>query len=590
MSHVFISYARAEEAIAARIADHLREAGYEVWRDDELPAHRSYAEVIEERIKGASAVVVLWSAEAAKSQWVRAEADTARSALTLVQATLDGTIPPLPFNQIQCADLKGWDGEKSSTGWRKLLGSVSELAGAASEGNEGHRNSTHDVSVCVLPFQNMSGDPEQEYFSDGISEDITTDLSNVSELEVIARNTAFTFKGQSVNVCEVAKKLGVTHVLEGSVRKVGNQVRITAQLIDGRTGGHVWANRYDRDLTDIFTIQDEISKAIVRALKLRLLPEEKKAIEKRGTESAEAYNWYLLAKQYWVTGNHGDPRREERVMRIASHAVEIDPYYAQAWALLALAQSSLRYTFHYDIDDGVAAAHAALSIDPTIAEAHCAMAKRLEEKGRRSEGIAELEKGLRLAPDSWDLNKEAGRISLWERDFPKATAHYEKAVAVMDSDFHSWLMLVTCYKAQGETAKVRRGAAKMVSESQKALQQDPSNGAALGILAGGYAILGESARAREWIDRALLIDPDNVRMKYNFACILAAYGVDTEEALQMLGRALTTASEGLVRATETDPDLDPLRDDPRFVAMLAQAKKRHGIEQPKRARAAELSR
>ena len=188
--------------------------------------------------------------------------------------------------------------------------------------------------MCVLPFQNMSGDPEQEYFSDGISEDITTDLSKVSALEVIARNTAFTFKGQSVNVCEVAKKLGVTHVLEGSVRKVGNQVRITAQLIDGRSPAATsWADRYDRDLTDIFAIQDEISKAIVAALKLKLLPEEKKAIEKRGTQSAEAYNLYLLARQYWVTGNHGDMRREERVMRICGRAVEIDPYYAQAWAL-----------------------------------------------------------------------------------------------------------------------------------------------------------------------------------------------------------------------------------------------------------------
>src|SRR5579884_1342308 len=350
MSHVFVSYARSDEGIAAQIADALRAAGYEVWRDDELPAHRSYADVIEERIKGASAVIVLWSAEAAKSQWVRAEADTARSALTLVQATLDGAIPPMPFNQIQCADLKGWEGRQESPGWRKLLASVAELAGPTPKGEE-HRPSSRDVSVCVLPFQNMSGDPEQEYFSDGISEDITTDLSNVSALEVIARNTAFTFKGQSVNVCDLARKLDVTHVLEGSVRKVGNQVRITAQLIDGRTGGHVWADRYDRDLTDIFTIQDEISKAIVRALKLRLLPEEKRAIEKRGTESPEAYNWYLLAKQYWVTGNHGDPRREERVMRIASRAVEIDPYYARAWALIALAQSRLRYTFDYDVDD-----------------------------------------------------------------------------------------------------------------------------------------------------------------------------------------------------------------------------------------------
>ena len=162
---------------------------------------------------------------------------------------------------------------------------------------------------------------------------------------MIARNTAFTFKGQSVDVCEVASKLGVSHVLEGSVRKAGGRVRINAQLIDGTTGDHVWAERYDRDLEDIFAIQDEISKAIVRALKLKLLPEEKKAIEKRGTTNVEAYNLYLLARQYWVTGNHGDPRREERVMRICSRAVEIDPYYAQAWALLAIVQSSLRYVY-----------------------------------------------------------------------------------------------------------------------------------------------------------------------------------------------------------------------------------------------------
>src|SRR3954447_24349446 len=128
MSHVFISYARSDEPIARLVADELREDGFEVWRDDELPAHRAYADVIEERINGAKAVVVLWSAEAAKSHWVRAEADTARTALTLVQVTLDGTIPPLPFNQIQCADLKGWDGKPGSSGWRKLVASVAELA------------------------------------------------------------------------------------------------------------------------------------------------------------------------------------------------------------------------------------------------------------------------------------------------------------------------------------------------------------------------------------------------------------------------------------------------------------------------------
>src|SRR6476659_6233649 len=387
---VFISYARPDEGQATRVADALRAAGFSVWRDDELPAHRAYAEVIEEKLRGAGAVVVLWSANSAKSQWVRAEADAARSAGTIIQATLDGTIPPLPFNQIQCADLSGWEGDEDTPGWKKLKVGVQTLAGAKTEEGKPARASKRQLSVCVLPFQNMSGDGEQEYFSDGISEDITTDLSKVSALEVIARNTAFQFKGRSIDVCNVARELGVTHVLEGSVRKAGSRVRITAQLIDGKSGGHIWAERYDRDLTDIFAIQDEISKAIVAALKLKLLPEEKKAIEQRGTSSVEAYNLYLMARQYWVTGNHGDRRREERVMRLCQRAVEIDAYYAQAWALLGMAQSNLYYGFESRaVDDGVAAAHAALSIDPTIAEAHLPMARRLEEHRHHAEADAQ---------------------------------------------------------------------------------------------------------------------------------------------------------------------------------------------------------
>ena len=578
MAHVFISYARSDEPIARLIAENLRAGGFDVWRDDELPAHRAYAEVIEERIKGAAAVVVLWSAEAAKSQWVRAEADTARTALTLIQASLDGTIPPLPFNQIQCADLNGWDGKSEAPGWRKLLASVAELAGTSPQGEPEVRQSSSALSVCVLPFQNMSGDVEQEYFSDGISEDITTDLSKVSALEVIARNTAFTFKGQSVNVCDVAKKLGVSHVLEGSVRKVGNQVRITGQLIDGKTGGHVWADRFDRDLTDIFEIQDEISKAIVRALKLKLLPEEKKAIEKRGTQNPEAYNLYLLAKQYWVTGNHGDARREERVMRICSRAVELDPYYADAWALLAIAQSSLRYGYSRDVDDGFAAAHAAISIDPSIAEAHLPMVKRAQQRGNAEEAAKEMEAAIRLGPESWEVNKEAGRYYLLQRNIPSATRHYEKAVELVEGDFHAWAMLSTCYMATGDRAKLRKAAKMMVSEGQKAVQQDPSNGAALGILAGGHALLGEVERTREWIDRALLIDPDNINMRYNFACVLSGLG-DKEAAIKMLQPTLARAGAYQVRITETDTDFDAIRDDPRFQAMIADAKKRLGMDE-----------
>ncbi|MGN6058088.1 MAG: TIR domain-containing protein [Sphingomicrobium sp.] len=590
MAHVFVSYARADTDLAAEVADGLREAGYEVWRDDELPAHRAYADVIEERIKGASAVVVLWSAEAAKSQWVRAEADTARSALTLVQATLDGTIPPMPFNQIQCADLKAWDGQRTSPGWRKLLASVAELAGPRETKPRSRRPSALAVSICVLPFENMSGDAEQEYFSDGISEDITTDLSKVSALEVIARNTAFTFKGQSVNVCEVASKLDVTHVLEGSVRKAGNQVRITAQLIDGRTGGHVWADRYDRDLTDIFTIQDEISRAIVRALKLKLLPEERKAIEQRGTNDPEAYSLYLLARQYWMEGNIGDQRREERVMRICSRAVEIDPYYARAWALLAFAQSNLRYVFRCEVDDGFAAAHSALTIDPGIGEAYCPLVRRLEDRRCYADADSEIEKALRLDPDSWEVNKEAARVRFRQRRLAEAAQLLGKAVSLMETDVHAWARLVTCYNALGDSPAKKTAAESAIAQAEKVLAQDPSNGAAMSFGALAYAALGRSETAREWMERGLLVDPDNALMRYHLAGMLAAYLDDRERAFSLLERNVPTVSNFHISMAETEPDFDALREDPRFEALLVRARKRVGIDQPKTAAMAEPSR
>src|SRR6185295_4825749 len=197
MSDVFVSYARPDELHAKDVAEALRVDGYRVWRDEDLPAHRPYAEVIEERLKGSKAVVVLWSTDAAKSQWVRAEADAARAAGTLVQTSIDGTIPPMPFNQIQCADLSKWDGDVTTPGWRKLSASVLELAGPAPSQAGSLKPGLRGAGICVFPFQNLSRHPEHEYFRDGISADITTDLSNVSALGVTARNTAFLFQGQA---------------------------------------------------------------------------------------------------------------------------------------------------------------------------------------------------------------------------------------------------------------------------------------------------------------------------------------------------------------------------------------------------------
>lgn len=582
MSDVFVSYARPDEPQAERIADALRIAGYRVWRDDELPAHRAYTDVIEERLKSAQAVVVLWSAEAAKSQWVRSEANAARQLGTLVQATLDGVIPPMPFDQIQCADLSGWVGDADSAGWRKLEGSLRALIGPARGGTPNTRPmSARPVSVCILPFQNMSGEVEQEYFSDGISEDITTDLSKVSALEVIARNTAFMFKGQSADVCDIARKLGVSHVLEGSVRKAGGRVRITAQLIDGKTGGHTWADRFDRDLTDIFAIQDEISHAIVDALKVKLLPEEKKALEQRGTNSVDAYNLYLLARKYF-TAYFAGGQQEEKIIRICKRAVELDPKYAKAWGLMAWVQSML-FTYKKDGEDGVAAAERALSIDPTVASAHCVVARRFHEDGKDYEAEQAIRQALTLEPDAWEVIREAGRAFYNQNRFADAVPYFERALALVQTDYSAWQMLVSAYKALDDQEAVLRAAKKMMSHSQRVLDDDPGHTEALAMNACGSAILGDARRFNERVDLALLVDPENMLGRYNFACTSALFLGDLDLAMDLLKPVFASQSGAtFVKFAMNDPDLAQVRKQPRFKKMLSDAKRKFNIQRASR--------
>src|SRR5437868_8946847 len=199
---------------------------------------------------------------------------------------------------------------------------ILDRAAAQARGTPDGAQQLEKPSVAVLPFNNMSGDPEQEYFSDGITEDIITDLSNISGLFVVARNTAFTYKGKPVKVQQVAQELGVGFILEGSVRKAGSRVRVTGQLINGKDGGHVWAARFDRDLTDIFAIQDEITHAIVEQLKVKLLPQEKKSIKQTPTDNVEAYTFYLRGRQLIE-------RRSKAYYQLArqmfAKAAELDP-------------------------------------------------------------------------------------------------------------------------------------------------------------------------------------------------------------------------------------------------------------------------
>ena len=583
MADVFVSYSRSDRARVAPLVAAIKAKGWSVWWDPSIAAGQQFDDQIEAELLAASAVLVVWTPTSVLSRWVRGEARDAAERDILVPVRFDNARLPIDARAIQTTDLDNWGEDPTSAPFQDLLRSLSAVIerqraakSAMPATASGPTAGASRVAICVLPFANMSGDQEQEYFSDGITEDIITDLSKVSALSVVSRNSAFMYKGKNVDVTKVAQELKVGHVLEGSVRKAGGRVRITAQLVDGSTNDHVWAERYDRDLNDIFTLQDEISEAIVTALKFKLLPNEKKAIEQRGTDHVEAYNLYLMARQSYVTGYDADPRRAEAIVRLCRRATEIDPRYSRAWALLAIGQMILHFDIGKSVDDGLASAERALAFDANLPEAHAVKAKILAEHGRHDEAAAEINIALRLNPDSYEVNRAVAYVRFRQQRLEEAIRYYEKSMSLMETDLNSGSMLLTCYKAVGNSAAGLRTARTTLARVEKMLLQDPNNATAMGYGALALGALGELERAKEWINRALLIDPDNMNARYNFACSLASLfkEPDVDAALELLGPVFETLAAGFVDHAKVDPDLDPLRGNPRFKSMVAAAEAR----------------
>jgi adenylate cyclase len=419
-------------------------------------------------------------------------------------------------------------------------------------------------SIAVLPFTNMSGDPEQEYFSDGITEDIITDLSRASALSVTARNTAFTFKGKAVDVLRTAKQLNVSHVVEGSVRKAAGRVRISAQLIDGIIGDHVWAERYDRDLKDIFALQDEISQAIVAALKVKLMPAEKKAIETRSTKNAEAYELYLLGRYHFAQFGNKDLEIAARVCR---RALEIDPNYARAWALLATCQARLRMRGKSE-ESGLQAAERALALDPTLAEAYAAKGSVLLELGRHEEALAAHAASLRLEPDSYYVRINFGSTCLQLGRHEEAIEHYERAAQLVENDFLSLNTVQMSYEALGRHEELMSASHRSLERIEREVAAHPDNAMALACGAIELATQGEKSRAKQWASRALTLEPDDPGVHYNLAAALARMN-ETDQALDVLEACVPKMSPEHINWIKKDPDLVPLHHHPRYQALIS---------------------
>jgi adenylate cyclase len=421
-------------------------------------------------------------------------------------------------------------------------------------------------SIAVLPFTNMSGDPEQEYFSDGIAEDIITDLSKISNLFVVGRNTSFTYKGMSLQLQKVASDLGVKFLLEGSVRKAGQKVRVTAQLIDGPSGGHLWADRYDRDLTDIFAIQDEITKSIVDQLKVRLVPGEEQGFGQVPTGNVEAYTYYLRGRQYfhnttkWFLG---------LARQMFERAIELDPTYAHAYAGLALAGTRLASWFGEPIpmEELLAIANKAVALDPQLAEAHAAQGEALNVMDRRDQARAAFERALQLNPNSFEANLFYGRFWAVSGDYERSLTYYMRATEVRPDDYQSPMLVEQSLRGLGRREEGLAYARMGLKRAEEAIRKFPESSRPAQLGATTLAAIGEKEEAKRWLERALAIDPDDPHIKYNAACVWAQVG-EPDRAFDLLESWATHSGQENRNWMVHDPDLISVRGHPRYQKVL----------------------
>jgi adenylate cyclase len=572
MAHdVFLSHAAADRSTAMAVLAGLESAGIRCWiAPRDIPAGSEYGEQIVDAVKGCRVFVVIFSSAANASPHVRREVERAVSTDRAIVPFRVENISPTGAMEYCLGGTHWFDAltkpvephvESLVATLRQILGTTGRPAEAGASAD-----ATERPSVVVLPFNNMSGDAEQEYFSDGITEDIITDLSKVSGLFVVARNTAFTYKGKPVRIEDVCQELGVKYVLEGSVRKAGSRVRVTGQLIDGADGGHVWADRYDRDLTDIFAIQDEITHAIVEQLKVKLLPQEKKSISQAPTDNIEAYTYYLRGRQFL---HRHTKSYYQLARRMFTKAVELDAAYARAYAGIADCDSFLH--LHYDIGVAVesilATSAKALELDPDLAEAHASRGLALSLAERYDEAMTEFERATKLDPGSFEAHYFYSRACFAQGKLEQAARLLERSAVLNPDDYQSPAMLVMVYRSIGREADVVKAARKVVELAETELARHPENPRPAYLGAGSLIELGEIDRAKEWLSRAVATDPDDVLTQYNVACIYSKLG-ESDHAFDLLERLLPQANHETRSWVRYDADFDALRSLPRYQRIL----------------------
>jgi len=413
--------------------------------------------------------------------------------------------------------------------------------------------------VAVLYFENQGGGKEDEYFRDGMTEDIITELSKITQLQVFPRSEMLVFRDKPATAPQVGQQLGAAYVLEGTIRRSGNRLRITAQLVESSTRHSVWAERFDRQLEDVFAIQDEIARSIAQALRITLTPQEEKTIARKPTENPQAYDFYLRGRSY--------TRREnmDYALQMFEQAIQLDPNFALAYAGIAhlcglifeIREQQPRW-----IERGMAACDRAMALAPELPEVMVARARLFYAEKKYDEAALLARRAIERKPDcdgSWNI---LGRAYFASGRFEEAAALTERAIEANGDDYNTYIPYFQSLERLGRKKEAEEGRRRIIGVLRKQLEMVPEDVRARILLSANLAYFGETEESVRHLQTAVALRPNDGSTLYNAACTYGIIGKKAE-ALETLKKAVAAGFRNMHWAAK-DSDLDCLHDDPEF--------------------------